>query len=154
LNLPRRNSLASLNTHDTPTFTGFWEGLDIEDRVSLGLLTPAEAHNERENRRRLKEVLRSYLAEKEAFTGDETDVPALVRACLRHVAASPARVVSVNLEDLWGEREPQNVPGTTRERPNWIRKGKLSLEKFCHDDAILATLRDVHARRKSGRKME
>lgn len=154
LNLPRRNSLASLNTHDTPTFTGFWEGLDIEDRVSLGLLTPAEAQNEQENRRRLKEVLRSYLTEKEAVTGGETDALAVVRACLRHLAASSARVVSVNLEDLWGEREPQNVPGTTRERPNWIRKGKLSLENFCNDDAILATLRDVHSRRKSKRKME
>ena len=37
------DDVASLNTHDTPTFAGFWQGKDIEDRLALGLLSPAEA---------------------------------------------------------------------------------------------------------------
>ena len=31
------NVVASLNTHDTATFMGFWQGEDIDDRVDLGL---------------------------------------------------------------------------------------------------------------------
>ncbi|MGH9892425.1 MAG: 4-alpha-glucanotransferase, partial [bacterium] len=148
LRLPARNSLASVNTHDTPTFPGFWEGLDIEDRVSLGLLSSADAQSEHENRRKLRAALLAYLIETGELTEDETSPDAVLSACLRHLATSPARVVCVNLEDLWGERQPQNVPGTTSERPNWLRKAKYLLENFCHNEAILATLRDVNTRRK------
>ena len=38
-----RDTWPALNTHDTPTFAGFWQGKDIEDRIALGLLSPAEA---------------------------------------------------------------------------------------------------------------
>ncbi len=34
-------TVASLNTHDTATFMGFWRQTDIEDRVALGLMTEA-----------------------------------------------------------------------------------------------------------------
>ena len=154
LNLPARDSLACLNTHDTPTFAGFWAGLDIDDRVSLGLLSPTEAQSEHEIRRRLREALIAYLIDTGELTDGESDPLAVLRACLRCLAASPARVVSVNLEDLWGERQPQNVPGTTSERPNWLRKAKFMVENFCNDDAILATLGDVNTQRKSRRKKE
>ena len=30
--------VASLNTHDTATFMGFWQGDEIDDRVALGLV--------------------------------------------------------------------------------------------------------------------
>lgn len=149
LRMPVKNSLASLNTHDTPTFAGFWEGLDINDRVLLGLLSPTEAEREHENRRRLRDALLAYLAETGELTDGESDPLAVLRACLRYLAASPARVVSVNLEDLWGERQPQNVPGTTSERPNWLCKAKYMLENFCNDNEILATLGDVNTHRKS-----
>ena len=49
----------------------------------------------------------------------------------------------VNLEDLWGETEPQNVPGTTDERPNWRRKARLGFEELSTDPEVLATLRRV-----------
>lgn len=149
LRLPEKNSLASLNTHDTPTFAGFWEGLDIEDRVALGLLSLTDAQSEQEIRRRLREALAAYLVETGDLAGEAAGPHAVLRACLRYLAASPARVISVNLEDLWGEPHPQNVPGTTTERPNWLRKAKLSFEKFCQDEGILATLSEVNKLRKS-----
>jgi 4-alpha-glucanotransferase len=152
--IPVKNSLASLNTHDTPTFAGFWEGLDIEDRVSLGLLSLAEAQNVRENRRQLREALLAYLIANKHVAVESPDLLAVIRGCLCRLAASPARVLSINLEDLWGERHPQNVPGTTTERPNWLRKAKLSLEKFCQDETILATLREVDRLRRSPGKKE
>ena len=41
-----------------------------------------------------------------------------------------AKVVLVNLEDLWKETRPQNVPATQKERPNWRRRMKLSIEEI------------------------
>ena len=151
LRSPTMNSLASLNTHDTPTFAGFWEGLDIEDRVVLGLLAPAEAGNEHENRGRLREALLAFLTETGGLAIGDRDPAAILRACLYRLAASPARVLSVNLEDLWGERHPQNVPGTTSERPNWLRKAQFSLENFCQNETFLATLRELNKIRRPKR---
>ena len=36
-----------------------------------------------------------------------------------------AEFLLINLEDLWLEPAPQNVPGTWQERPNWQRKARL-----------------------------
>ncbi|HJT15806.1 MAG TPA: 4-alpha-glucanotransferase, partial [Thermoanaerobaculia bacterium] len=35
---PQRESIASINTHDMPTFAGFWQGKDIDERVERDLL--------------------------------------------------------------------------------------------------------------------
>jgi 4-alpha-glucanotransferase len=44
--------------------------------------------------------------------------------------------VLINLEDLWLEKRPQNVPGTSTERPNWRRKAKLTLEQLFRDPRL------------------
>ena len=63
------------------------------------------------------------------------------------MSASAAEVVLVNLEDLWLESEPQNVPGTTVQRPNWQRKARYSLETFCEMPQVLDTLGEVNGLR-------
>lgn len=63
----------------------------------------------------------------------------ILEACLRWLRASPAELVLVNLEDLWEEEKPQNVPGTSTERPNWRRKARLSIEEILSN----AEFRDV-----------
>jgi len=50
------------------------------------------------------------------------------RRCLAQLARSGASLVIVNLEDLWLEASPQNVPGTSWERSNWRRRSRHSLE--------------------------
>src|SRR5690606_15093299 len=42
------SALAVVNTHDTPTWASFWQGLDIDDRLTMGLLTEDEARAERD----------------------------------------------------------------------------------------------------------
>ena len=49
-------SVASLNTHDLPTFGAFWNDVDIADRQSQGLIGEEEAARERDYRRRLREI--------------------------------------------------------------------------------------------------
>ena len=74
---------------------------------------------------------------------------ALVRACLGLLAASRAGWVIVNLEDLWREADPQNVPGTGPQRPNWSRRSRYTLETFSKMPLVLDLLGEISRRRKA-----
>jgi 4-alpha-glucanotransferase len=139
--------VASLNTHDMPTFTGFNNGADLNDRFRLGLLSAGEVESEKA--RRQAGVSRGALALREAgwLSGRPTS-RSLLSASLAYLAASAARLVMVNLEDLWLEAEPQNVPGTHRERPNWIRKARYPLETGLGQAVVQKTLKAIDTLRK------
>lgn len=116
------SAAASLNTHDMPPFA-----------ASLG--APAKG-----NRSALCDFLRTEgLLETEA-----DDAASLIRACLAYLAVSKAPLVLVNLEDLWQETEPQNVPGTGVDAPNWRRKARYGLEVFTQMPGVVETLRHVN----------
>jgi 4-alpha-glucanotransferase len=144
---PPAATVASLNTHDMPTFTAFWEGLDIADRQALGQLDEAQARAEYERLAELRRQLLELVGQREGGAAP-ADAQHVVRTLLEHLAASPARLLLVNLEDLWVETRPQNVPGTSGERPNWRRKARLSLEEFSTDPEMVATLRRIDALRR------
>jgi 4-alpha-glucanotransferase len=146
-----RNAVASLNTHDMPSFAAYWQGLDITDRFDRGLLTQEDAVCERRNRQGLLQALQELLQQQRLLPDATADAQAVLSACLAFLSTSPGRVVLVNLEDLWLETRPQNVPGTSSERPNWQRKAGYSLEKFRHLPQVLATLRTVNHLRQQGR---
>lgn len=144
---PPEKSVASFNTHDMPTFRGFWEGRDIGHLERLGYLTPEQADADRDRRRQLvdamAEVLPGGRPEGDAFAAVLVDR-------LRELAASPARMVLINLEDLWGEAEPQNVPGTHREMPNWQRKAHFSLEELAGHQGLSEVFSQVDELRRKG----
>ena len=133
---------ASLNTHDMPTFLAMWEGLDIEQRLGLGLIDEGEAEAARRDRERLRSALVATLGNA-GFLDREGHGKAVMRAAHRLLASSPARMLMVNLEDLWGERRPQNVPGTGPERPNWVRKAARSFEEFRESAEVVGTLEEI-----------
>ena len=140
------NSLASLNTHDLPPFSAFWTGADIDDRVDLGFLGPTDAARERTTRRRLvRDLTEAMRTEGRLRTRGPRVVPPVDAAAahLDHLAGGPARMVIVNLEDLWGETEPQNRPGIYRERPNWRLRAARSFEQLRSDPAITGRLEEV-----------
>lgn len=124
----RSLSLACLNTHDMPPFAGFWHHhRDDPEWATL----PACLH-------------------RRGFMNTPTDeVGPVCEACLAHLAAGRARIMLVNLEDLWLENEPQNVPGTGEERPNWRRKACYALDDFTRDHKVLSLLQKVDRLRRS-----
>jgi 4-alpha-glucanotransferase len=67
------------------------------------------------------------------------------------LARSEAEFLLVNLEDLWLEPLPQNVPGTWDERPNWMRKARYSLEAIRRMPELLDVLKSIDHIRKNGR---
>ncbi|HEV8661711.1 MAG TPA: 4-alpha-glucanotransferase [Candidatus Methylomirabilis sp.] len=145
---PSDTFLASLNTHDMRPFAGFWQGLDIRDRVELGLLAEAQAREERRGREALKEALVAYLQRTGRLPKGRVEPADVLRACLAFLAASAARIVLVNLEDLWLEAEPQNTPGTRDERPNWRRRARYPLEAIRQMPQVLEALCAVDRGRK------
>jgi 4-alpha-glucanotransferase len=142
------NVVASVNTHDMPPFEGYRRGLDIDDRHQLGLIPSRRLRRELQQRRELLDNLTEFLEQRRRLRIDTRDVGGLLRALLAHLAASPARWVQVNLEDLWLETLPQNVPGTSSERVNWRRKTRLSQEQTACDAVVRETLRVVSAARR------
>ncbi len=133
-------SVAALNTHDTPTFAGFLAGRDIDDRVARGLLAPGAAEREHGGRRAAAAALHRSRPQGRPAAGDRTG---LLHLCLEHLARSAGGLVVVNLEDLWLEPDPQNVPGTGPERPNWRRKARYGLEALTQLPAVAAALERV-----------
>ncbi len=124
--LPRalpEDAVATWGTHDMPTFAGFLEARDLADWEDLGLLDGEQAAAARVSRSALVARLSRALTRKPAARPE-----VLLAACWKWLAASRSKLVIVSLEDLWLEREPQNVPGTGAERPNWVRRMRHALE--------------------------
>jgi 4-alpha-glucanotransferase len=95
LNDPPAASVASVNTHDMPTFAAWSRDQDVGSLESV----------------------------------------------LMFLAASDAEIVLINLEDLWGETEPQNVPGVPER--SWRHKLRMSLEDAQADGTIRRVLTNV-----------
>jgi 4-alpha-glucanotransferase len=142
LRAPTPAQVAMLNTHDMPPLAAWWRGDDIADRIDLDLITSDDASREHEERRMATRQLKDWLRSIGRSTMDEgmseEDVPLV--ALVRSVMASPAQFVLVNLEDLWLETRPQNIPSISEERPNWRRKARYRLEEFEHMPEVLQAL--------------
>ncbi len=146
---PSDRMVASINTHDTPTFSGFSKGLDLFDRVKLGILREEDVPGERECRNRVLKCLSESLGIPFPGEGEEWErkLPDVLKHWLLRLAESPARYLIVNLEDFWLEDSPQNVPGTTTQKPNWVQKMKNSFEKIIQNQDIEDLLREVNRMR-------
>lgn len=148
LNPVPKDCVASLNTHDMPTFTAFWEGEDLELLHSIGLFTDEELAEAHRSRDQVRGTLSRFLL-REGWLDDATpEISEIVDAAHAYLAASEAETVLVNLEDLWGETEPQNVPGTSFERPNWRRKFRYDLNQFMETPGFAERLRKLTELRK------
>jgi len=134
LNETPDGAVASINTHDLPTFASYWLGADIMERVDMGLLTKEEAEQEQNARKLMREAVLEGIGE-----GNWEEIPGLaqeeqmgivLKCIFDELAQSQAGTVLVNLEDTWFSREPQNVPGTWKEKPNWRHKSRYSIKEL------------------------
>jgi 4-alpha-glucanotransferase len=144
------DAVASVNTHDMPTFRAFWQALDIDDRRDLGLLNGETARMEADRRYALRYKVLAFLG-REGALGDCDDPAAILRALLGRLCAGPDRLTLASLEDLWLEAEPQNVPGTWHERPNWRRRARYPFETWSTMAEVLEPLREMDRRTRERR---
>lgn len=121
-------AVATISTHDLPTFAGFWRGADIAARREAGLLPNEKDYLEQiEAREADKKALAEFLLDFSPVpeqAGDE----GRTLAALTCLAKTPSRILMVNQEELTGEAGQQNLPGSTAEHPNWRRKMRVNIE--------------------------
>jgi 4-alpha-glucanotransferase len=133
---------ASAATHDIATLKGFWLGHDIAWRRRLDLYPDADIaeadQRERSRDRRLlldalvsegllaPERIGQFLSE----SGDPAYSTELGDAILIYLARSRARLMLIQLEDVVGEGEQANLPGTIDAHPNWRRRVSCLLEEL------------------------
>jgi 4-alpha-glucanotransferase len=119
-------AMAMTSTHDLPTVAGWWRGRDIDWSERLDRqgrhADAAEARADREGDRE-----RLWRATVDAGVAEGPQPPPsgeqdAADAAIGYVAASACALAIVPLEDLLGEVEQPNLPGTIDEHPNWRRR--------------------------------
>jgi 4-alpha-glucanotransferase len=138
-------ALATANTHDMPTLSGFWRGRDIEIKREVGMIgTDEEAEEQRRTRARDRRALLERLAAEgvlpdAAEPGTGAELRAAVHAFL---CRTPSAMVGLSLDDIVGEVEPVNLPGVTPDRfSSWTRRLATPLEEFASDPEVRSAMR-------------
>ncbi|MCP3969901.1 MAG: 4-alpha-glucanotransferase [Rhodobacteraceae bacterium] len=118
-------SLACFGTHDTPTIDGFWYGHDIEWWRCIGWIDAGGAEDRHGQRALQRTSLRTHCGI--GYDASPGDIRLAIHSGL---ARSPAALVSLQLDDLCGCTEAQNLPGTIDEHPNWRRRLPVPVEQL------------------------
>jgi glycogen operon protein len=150
-----RPAMACVATHDLPPLAGWWDGVDIAERLALGLTSADEADAARaaraDDRRALLDALAREGLLPPAATADGPRTQALTAAIHAFIAATPGALAVAQVEDLAGERAGVNLPGTDRERPNWRRRIAAPLEDL-FDTPLADAIVSVMQAGRSGRR--
>lgn len=146
----------AVSTHDLPTLSGWWQGVDLMLRAQLNLF-PSDEIRQRQiaerslDRGRVLSALEQEGLRPPGVGLDPAGVPEmtadLVSAIHAYVAQTPAKVMLVQPEDLLGRPEQANLPGTTDEHPNWQRKLPLDLENWAGDSRVSGTADAIRRKR-------
>ena len=155
-----KDALACLSTHDLPTIEGWWRGADIELRLKYHLIdqgsADAQAGSRHHERRQLADdLLRAGLIDQTladaVLSMDEHSRSPLpedfVAAIHRHLARTASRLAAVRIEDLAGERQPVNLPGTVLEYPNWRRRLGVDLDSLAATGLFRSVTQAMRAER-------
>lgn len=125
-------ALACFGTHDTPTLRGFWYGQDIAWWQRMGWLSGGQARARHDERARQRAGLRD-LCELPPLASART----IAETVQARLCTAPSALVALQLDDLLGCLDAQNLPGTVSEHPNWRRRLPITVEQL--GDALPAS---------------
>ncbi|HEX2555979.1 MAG TPA: malto-oligosyltrehalose synthase [Microvirga sp.] len=115
-------ALAVFTTHDLPTFAGWWRGLDIDLRQSLGIYDAETAERERASRSADRRYFAEALAEAGLLPEPEPPEEAPLEPMTRYLARTASALVGLQFEDVLGDLNQPNLPGPDVGHPNWRRR--------------------------------
>ncbi len=136
--------IASFTTHDLPTWKGWRAGREIDTRVEIGLTPPDHAEGMRGWRGR---EIAGFDWLSGQFRGDLA--PEAPEAMFHVLAATRARLVAVQVEDLLDSDVQPNLPGTVWEYPNWRQRLPLGPQEIANTPVLANAARIMEA---SGRR--
>lgn len=166
-------AIAVTTTHDLPTVAGWWSGSDIGWRARLDQLeqgnTVSGAMAQRgADRNALWDSMRragAAFGEAPLLADGEAphevleqppqplrEVEAAVDAALAFVAATPAPLAMIPIEDVLGLPQQPNLPGLTAPHPNWQRRLPADVDQLF--DSELARARLAQLARLRGTRIE
>ena len=123
-------SLACFGTHDTPTAKGYFQGRDVDMWRQLGWVDDEGAQASRRLRKLDTVALTALVDRVAAEVGPEDDFECFRTAVHTAIASSAAAMVSVQLDDVLGVADAQNIPGTIDEHPNWRRRSGIAVDSI------------------------
>jgi glycogen operon protein len=121
-------SLSCVTSHDLPTLAGWWRGAEVTERAELGQFDAEAAAAAMAERHAEKAALAATVGA--AHSDAEALPPELAASTHAALAAGPSLLVMAQADDLGGEEQAINLPGTDRERPNWRRKVSVPVEQL------------------------
>lgn len=153
-------ALVAVSTHDLPTLSGYWRGRDLAVRTDLGLfpedsLREGQIVTRAQDRARLLIALERQDMLPKGIGVDPASAPEmtaeLVNAIHLYLARTPSKILMFQLEDVFGQLEQVNLPGTMEQYPNWRRKLPLDLEVLMEDPRIESLARVLRRERGGAR---
>ncbi|MDV7145074.1 4-alpha-glucanotransferase [Tropicimonas sp. TH_r6] len=132
-------ALASFGSHDVPVWAGWRAARDVEIRHELGYLDDADYPNALDWRR-------SEVAGFDRLAGTEDGS---ADALHRFVGSVKSRLVALQLADILGVVEQDNLPGTVDTHPNWRRRLPVGVSELGRHEAVL---RSAQIMKESGRR--
>jgi 4-alpha-glucanotransferase len=114
------------STHDLPPVAGWWHGSDITTRVACSPLAPGVseesiAAERTADRAALWEAItEAGVANDQQSSPDDTT--SVVDAAIAFVARTNSPLCLLPIEDILGQEEQPNLPGTIDQHPNWRRR--------------------------------
>jgi (1->4)-alpha-D-glucan 1-alpha-D-glucosylmutase len=149
-----QQALVAAGTHDLPTLSGYWKGEDIEIRTELNLFPCEEVRQHLITERGWDRGRLLWALEREnllppAASKEAAEIGAATVAALHaYLARSPAQIMVIQPEDIFGVIEQPNLPGTLEhQHPNWQRRLPLSIEKWASQPSFGAITGAVQAER-------
>ncbi|MGC8719730.1 MAG: 4-alpha-glucanotransferase [Thermodesulforhabdaceae bacterium] len=141
-------AIATVTTHDLPTFRGYWMERDIDVRSRLGMISKKFEDSLREQRARDRRRILEAISQEgfwcpecevleensEVYLTREPPSEDLIIAVHRYLTKSRARLVVFQMDDLLGEEDQPNLPGTTTQYPCWRIRWNSTLENIRLDE--------------------
>lgn len=139
-------ALCSVTTHDLPTIYGYWKGQDLKMRKKLGMypdenLCKRHVEERKRDKKFIISVLKSQGIIPDDFSSEPKMTPELCLAIYQYLAKTPCKLLLVSLDDIIGNLNQQNMPGTVDSYPNWMQKTILTLEEMISDKRFVALSR-------------
>lgn len=150
-----RSAMSVLTTHDLPTFKGWWRGLDIDLRQTLGIFDSGTADSERLARQSDKRHFAQALADQGLLPSSDVPEEPPLEGAVRYLARTTCALTALQIEDGSGELNQPNMPGMDAGHPNWRRRLSNTIETIMAPGSLMARLsvalteeeRDARARR-------
>jgi len=141
-----------VTTHDLATLPGYWHGHDLVVRAALNQFPSNDVKatsiklRERDRHALIRALVREGLLPRDAADSGQLTNEILI-AIYRFIARTPSLLMLMGLEDVAGEEEQANLPGTVDQHPNWQRKLSLTVEALKSSDRLKMLVRAIASER-------